>query len=145
MAAPQVTSGGCRDSREERLYSGSTPFKRCQTYLLAPWSPLRRQYTKANSVKSMHDLAIPPFWGDGQMANKCQKFIYEYREQISYPPSFAPVLKGYCPFGGILAHFAIHNGQKMGGYVIYVACQNHIFIIPHYRPLPRGLNRPAIP
>ena len=50
-------------------------------------------------------LAIPPFRGDGQMTKKCPKFIYELREEISYPPGFCPFLGGYCPFGGDIGPF----------------------------------------
>ena len=31
------------------------------------------------------------------------------------PPVFAPFWEDIAHFGEILAHFAIHNGQKMGG------------------------------
>ena len=41
----------------------------------------------------------PIFGGDMRMTEKCPKFIYEYREQISYPPTF-------CPFLGDIANFA---------------------------------------
>ena len=51
-----------------------TPFIRRQTYLIPVLLHDRHFvdkieseiYTKANTTQSMHDLAIPPFWGDGQ-------------------------------------------------------------------------------
>ena len=82
----------------------------------------------------MTDFAVlnyPPILGDGQMAKKSPKFIYEYREQIPHPPAFLPLF-----FWGDIAHFAHFWGYwpillfimgKKGGYVIHVACQNHIF------------------
>ena len=51
--------------------------------------------------KVMHDLTIldyPPHFGGWANDKKCPKFIYEYREEISYPPGFCPFLGGYCPF-----------------------------------------------
>ena len=63
-------------------------------------------------------LNYPSILGDGQMTKKCPKFIYEYREQIPIPPVFASLwgdIAHFAHIGGILAHFAIHNGQKMGG------------------------------
>ena len=86
------------------------PFQCCQTNLI----PILFQdcciveskiYTKADLIQklcmTLLSLAIPPFRGDGQMTKKCPKFIYEYWEEISYPPSFCPF------FGGIRNFFSI--------------------------------------
>ena len=43
------------------LYSGSAPFQCCQTYLVAPWSPLRRQ----NQDIQKWDSNWQQPWGDG--------------------------------------------------------------------------------
>ena len=79
-----------------------------QTYLVASWSLLHRQNTKADLIQklcmTLLSLAIPPFRGDGQMTKKCPKFIYEYREDISYPPPVLPL------FGGDIAHLPILGG-----------------------------------
>ena len=93
----------------QRLYSRSktshhsnvakpTSFPYCS---IIAASSTKSRHTKANLVQSMTDFILfnyPPFWGDGQMTKKCPKFIYEYREQISHPPSFCPFWGGYCPF-----------------------------------------------
>ena len=98
----------------------------------APWSPLLRQYTKANSVHkswlTLLSLTIPPFWGDGQMTKTCPKFIYEYREQIPHPPGFCPFWGGYCPFWPILLSIM---GKKWGdkSFILLVR-----IIFSHYRP-----------
>ena len=62
------------------------------------------QNTKADLIQklcmTLLSLAIPPFRGDGQMTKKCPKFIYEYRQEISYPPVlplFGGILGGYWP------------------------------------------------
>ena len=54
------------------------------------------------------ESSIPHFRGDGQMTEKCPKFIHEYREQISYPPGFCPFFGWYCsfcPFWGDIGPF----------------------------------------
>ena len=76
--------------------------------------------SKANLVHqlciTLLSLAIPPFMGDGQMTNKYQKFIYEHREEISYPPVFAPVWGDIAHFFFFFFFFWGGGGAGGGGY-----------------------------
>ena len=123
-----------------RLYSGSTPFERSHTYLVAPWSPLRRQYTKVNLVQSMTDFTLlnyPPILGDGQMTKKCPNLYMNIENNFHIPPVFAQFGGG----GGILPILPILvrywpillsiMGKKWGDKSFMLLAR---IIFSHYRP-----------
>ena len=66
---------------------------------------------------------------------KSPKFIYVGREEIAYPPGFAPFvgdIAHFAHFRGILAHFAFHNWQKWGDKSFMLLARTI------YSPLPCG-------
>ena len=64
-------------------------------------------------------LNYPPhFGGMGKWLKNCQNLYMNKENKFLIPPVFAPFwgdIAYFAHFGGILAHFATHNGQKMGG------------------------------
>ena len=70
----------------------------------------------------MHDFAIlshPPISGGWANDKKNVQNLYvNIEKKFLIPPVFAPFwgdIAHFAHFGGILALFAIHKGQKMGG------------------------------
>ena len=66
----------------------------------------------------------------GKWQNNVQNLYVNIEKKFLMPPVFAPFwgdIAHFAQFGGILAHFVIHNGQKNGGISHLCAHQNDSF------------------
>ena len=101
----------------EPLFPGGTSVFWVHTILMppnlprfctAPWSPLRRQNTKANSFQSMTDFTLlnyPPILGEWANDKKMTKIYRWIKRTNSSSPRFLPLFRGILPILPILGGY----------------------------------------